>query len=82
MTSVAQKTLPQVNGDFYQIGSTFSEEDQALLKRVRSFMETEVVPNYQSVLDTRGISASAGLRVGSPGHRWYAVSRVWVPRQG
>src|SRR5690348_1338979 len=44
MTSVAQKTLPQANGDFYQIGATFSEEDQALLKRVRSFMETEVAP--------------------------------------
>ena len=44
MTSVAQKTLPRVNGDFYLISATFSEEDQALLGRVRSFMETEVAP--------------------------------------
>ena len=44
MTSVAQKSLPRVNGDFYQINTTLSEEDQALLLRVRDFMETEVAP--------------------------------------
>src|SRR6266436_3809609 len=44
MTSVAQKSLPRVNGDFYHINATLSEEDQALLLRVRAFMETEVAP--------------------------------------
>ena len=44
MTSVAQKSLPRVNGDFYQVSATLSEEDQALLRRVRVFMETEVAP--------------------------------------
>ncbi len=44
MTSVAQKSLPRVNGDFYHISATLSEEDQELLRRVRSFMETEVTP--------------------------------------
>ena len=44
MTSVAQKSLPQVNGDFYDLSSTLSEEDQELLRRVRFFMETEVTP--------------------------------------
>ena len=44
MTSVAQKSLPRVNGDFYLINETLSEEDQALLLRVRAFMETEVAP--------------------------------------
>ena len=44
MTSVAQKTLPRVDGDFYHISETLSEEDQALLRRVRVFMETEVAP--------------------------------------
>src|SRR5947207_11752583 len=44
MTSVAQKLLPRVNGDFYHISATLSEEDQALLRRVRAFMETEVTP--------------------------------------
>jgi glutaryl-CoA dehydrogenase len=44
MTSVAHKTLPRVNGDFYLISATMSEEDQALLGRVRAFMETEVTP--------------------------------------
>ncbi|HEY6408471.1 MAG TPA: acyl-CoA dehydrogenase family protein [Ktedonobacteraceae bacterium] len=44
MTSVAQKSLPRVNGDFYHISATLSEEDQELLRRVRAFMETEVAP--------------------------------------
>jgi glutaryl-CoA dehydrogenase len=44
MTSVAQKSLPRVNGDFYHINETLSEEEQALLLRVRAFMETEVAP--------------------------------------
>src|SRR5215472_16759406 len=44
MTSVAQKSLPRVDGDFYHISATLSEEDQALLRRVRAFMETEVTP--------------------------------------
>jgi len=42
--SVAQKALPKVDGDFYHISATMSEEDQALLHRVRTFMETEVAP--------------------------------------
>jgi glutaryl-CoA dehydrogenase len=42
--SVAKQTLPRADGDFYQIGSTVSEEDQALLHRVRAFMEAEVTP--------------------------------------
>ena len=44
MTSVAQKSLPRINGDFYHVGETLSEEDQALLGRVRAFMEAEVTP--------------------------------------
>jgi glutaryl-CoA dehydrogenase len=42
--SVAKQALPQVEGDFYQIISTVSEEDQALVSRVRAFMESEVTP--------------------------------------
>ena len=44
MTSVAKKALPKVDGDFYHISATVSEEDQALLHRVRTFMEAEVAP--------------------------------------
>jgi glutaryl-CoA dehydrogenase len=44
MTSVAQKSLPRINGDFYHVSETLSEEDQALLGRVRAFMENEVTP--------------------------------------
>jgi glutaryl-CoA dehydrogenase len=44
MMSVAKQTLPRVDGDFYHISTILSEEDQALLHRVRAFMETEVAP--------------------------------------
>jgi len=42
--SVAKKALPRADGDFYQIIPTISEEDQALVHRVRAFMESEVTP--------------------------------------
>ncbi len=42
--SVAKQALPQVDGDFYQIISTISEEDQALVRRVRAFLGSEVTP--------------------------------------
>jgi glutaryl-CoA dehydrogenase len=44
MSVTTKKTLPQANGDFYTIGTTLSEEDQALLRRVRGFLEAEVAP--------------------------------------
>src|SRR5216684_5637077 len=44
MSVTAPKALPRADGDFYQIISTISEEDQALVHRVRDFMESEVTP--------------------------------------
>src|SRR5256712_5015884 len=44
LMSVAKQTLPQVDGDLYQIISTISEEDQALVRRLRAFLESEVTP--------------------------------------
>jgi glutaryl-CoA dehydrogenase len=44
MSTTTRKALPQANGDFYNIGSLVSEEDQALLRRVRDFLEAEVAP--------------------------------------
>ncbi len=44
MSVTTKKTLPQANGDFYAILATVSEEDQALLRRVRVFLEAEVAP--------------------------------------
>src|SRR5262245_29019535 len=35
---------PPVSGDFYGIVSTLSDEDQAIVQRVRAFMEAEVAP--------------------------------------
>src|SRR5262245_46410962 len=36
--------LPPVTGDFYALVSCLGEEDQALIQRVRAFMEAEVAP--------------------------------------
>ena len=44
MSVTTPKALPQANSDFYAIGTTLSEEDQALLRRVRAFLEAEVAP--------------------------------------
>ena len=44
MSMTTQKALPSANGDFYAISVTVSEEDQALLRRVRDFLEAEVAP--------------------------------------
>ena len=44
MSVTTPKALPQASGDFYAIGLTLSQEDQALLSRVRDFMEIEVSP--------------------------------------
>ncbi len=44
MSVTVPKALPQANSDFYAISSTLSEEDQALLLRVRAFLEAEVAP--------------------------------------
>src|SRR6516162_8104778 len=44
MSVTTEKKLPQVNSDFYAIGTTLSEEDQDFLRRVRAFLEAEVAP--------------------------------------
>ena len=44
MSVTTKKALPQANGDFYQISGIVSEEDSAILQRVRAFMEAEVAP--------------------------------------
>ena len=40
----AAKTLPKPNGDFYHFTQSFSDADQAVLQKVRAFMETNVAP--------------------------------------
>lgn len=39
-----KKELPPVEGDFYDLGHTLSDEDRALQLKVRAFMETEIRP--------------------------------------
>jgi hypothetical protein len=38
------KQLPLPNSDFYGIEETLTPDEQAILKKVRSFMETRVAP--------------------------------------
>ncbi|HEU5342802.1 MAG TPA: acyl-CoA dehydrogenase family protein [Ktedonobacterales bacterium] len=38
------RTLPPVSGDFYHLAAMMSADDQAILQRVRAFMEAEVAP--------------------------------------
>ena len=40
----ANTKLPEPNSDFYLVRQLLSPEEQALLERVRSFMETRVAP--------------------------------------
>ena len=44
MSVTVKKAVPEANSDFYAIGATISEEDQALLRRTRDFLEAEVAP--------------------------------------
>ena len=44
MSVTTPKALPRADGDFYQVISTISEEDQALVRRVRAFLGSEVTP--------------------------------------
>lgn len=39
-----EKTLPEVNGDFFDIASTLTKRQREIQQRVRAFMETEVEP--------------------------------------
>ena len=38
------KPLPSPNSDFYQFADTLSAEEQAIVKKVRAYMETKVQP--------------------------------------
>ena len=38
------KELPPIEGDFYHLGHTLTEEERALQLKIRAFMETEVKP--------------------------------------
>jgi glutaryl-CoA dehydrogenase len=41
------RPLPEADGDFYLVANTLSEEDDAIRRKVRAFMETEVQPIIQ-----------------------------------
>jgi len=44
MSVTTKKSLLQADGDFYQISSVVSQEDQALLQKTRAFLEAEITP--------------------------------------
>ena len=42
--SVEKKPLPAPNGDFYQLVELLTPEEKAIVKKVRTYMETKVQP--------------------------------------
>ena len=40
----APKQLPAPNSDFYQLADVLTAEEKAIVKKVRTYMETSVVP--------------------------------------
>jgi hypothetical protein len=44
------KPLPAPNSDFYLLAGTLSDEEQAVLKQVRAFMESKVAPITTNLL--------------------------------
>src|SRR3984885_1436926 len=44
MTPPVAVTLPKPNGDFYQVTEHLSDAEQAILRKVRTFMESQVAP--------------------------------------
>src|SRR5215204_7497708 len=43
-TEVRQRTLPAPNGDFYQLVDVLTPDELAVVKKVRTYMETKVQP--------------------------------------
>ena len=42
--TLSQATLPKPDGDFYQVTASLKDSDRDVLKRVRTFMESQVAP--------------------------------------
>ena len=49
-TKEIKKALPQPNSDFYQLVETLPADELAVVKQVRTFMETKVQPDRKSVV--------------------------------
>src|SRR5215469_3736140 len=68
--------LPKPDGDFYQMTATLTDAEQALLKKVRAFMEREVAPiiNKHWAEDSfpfETVPAFRDLGVAGPGYEGY-----------
>lgn len=42
--SKKKRELPEINGDFYELGTTLSQDEQEILLKVREFMNREIKP--------------------------------------
>ena len=56
--AVQAEQLPAPNSDFYQLVDVLSAEEKAIVKQVRTYMETEVQP----VINTSGANAALTIR--------------------
>lgn len=74
-----QRPLPPVTGDFYSIATTVSDDDKAILAKVRAFMESEVAPiinHYwmRAEFPFELIPKMAGLNIAGISYRGYGCA--------
>src|SRR3974377_253512 len=78
-TSLSRKldySVPPVDGDFYRISNVLNEDERAIVKRVRDFMELEIAPiidDYwaRDKFPFEMIPKFATLGIGGIGYRGY-----------
>jgi len=63
------KQLPAPNSDFYQLVDVLTAEEKAILKKVRTYMETKVQPIIQQILVRRCVSLRAAAVIQGAGPR-------------
>ena len=65
----APKQLPAPNSDFYQLADVLTAEEKAIVKKVRTYMETKVAADHQQVLVRRCVSVRAAAVLQGAGPR-------------
>ena len=83
-TSLSQKvdySAPPINGDFYHIANLLDDKEDAVVKRVRDFMEREIAP----IIDDYWARDKFPLRSFQSSPRWESaewVTKVTAARAG
>ena len=65
-TKKAPKQLPAPNSDFYQLADVLTAEEKAIVKKVRTYMETKVQPIINNTGPTTHFRSSTAVIQGTP----------------